>query len=174
MEINNKYTNDNFVAQFLARQDAVKPKTNPLANSVPAQVKEDTFVSSKDNSQPLMAAQEVKAEDTFSKSEEVSQKSEQPESEELKDNVKTEKKSERNEINPEKADENEDEIKETEEAKEEEKVSSEENSEANGENVKKKTNFIDKVKDFFKNLFMKFKPNKDVDTKKSVSAGGVN
>ena len=180
MEINS--TKSDLMAKFLARQDMPKPKTSPLVESM----KEDAFVSSKDNSQPL-EAQAVKSGDTFVKSEnsEVAAEEVKPEaaekSEEEPKTVET-KEPKAEETEEPKAEEQEvkevKEVSETEEVKDE--VSNEEKTDEDKasaeENVTKKPTVLDKIKGFFKNLFMKLKPKKkqvDLPAKNS-SAGSTN
>ena len=172
MEVNS--TKSDLMAKFLARQDMPKPQTSPLVEAM----KEDTFVSSKDNSQPL-EAQAVKSDDTFVKSEntEVAAEEVKPEvtekpAEEAKAEETEEVKAEEQEVK------NVNEVPETEkvntEVSEEEKADEEKTSKE--ENVTKKSTVLDKIKGFFKNLFMKLKPKKkqnEIPTENS-SAGSTN
>lgn len=143
MKIDNLYSNENFMAQFLAKQDLPKPAQNPISE-LASQPQKDTFElsSAKENN----ADAPKQSDDSFVKAETV-EKPEAPQTE----NAQVQE--------PEKMPE----APQTEEVKEEpqeepkEEVS-EEKAEQD-ENVKKKTKFIDKIKGFFKNLFIKKKPN---------------
>ncbi len=161
MEVNNNYQNSDLVSQFLARQDMPKPATNPLLQTETKN--EDTFVSSKDNSQPLEAAA-VKSDDTFVKSEALEEmpqaensvpaeeiKEEQEEAQEVNENVKAE------EIKKENLDES---------------VEEKSDESSNDQNVTKKVKIIDKIKGFFKNLIIKLKPKKKIDVQQQNCAGG--
>ena len=156
MEVSNQYPNSEFMAQFLAKQDLPKPATNPLLHT-PA--KEDSFVASKDNSQHIEAAA-VKSDDTFVKSETAVQPAP---AEEIKDELSAQ------EVNEaERAEEvnEEAEIAPAEEIKDEAPI---------GANVTKKATFIDKIKGFLENLFIKLKPRKSAATiQKNCAGGGTN
>lgn len=178
MEVSNQYPSE-FMAQFLAKQDLPKPATNPLLQT-PA--KEDAFVPSKDNSQPLEAAA-VKSDDTFVKSEPAEKKAEEPApAEEIKENVKeSEQPAPAEEIKDELPAQEVKEAEIAEEVKEEAEIAPAEEIKDEapiGANVTKKVTVIDKIKGFFKNLFMKLKPKKSTEVPESktmnCAGGGTN
>ena len=179
MEVSNQYPSE-FMAQFLAKQDMPKPTTNPLLQTT---AKEDAFVPSK--SQPLEAAA-VKSDDIFVKSEPAEKKAEEPApAEEIKENVKEDVPAPAEEIKNETKDElPAQEVKEAEKAeevKEEAEIAPAEEIKEDapiGANVTKKVTVIDKIKGFFKNLFMKLKPKKSTEVPESktmnCAGGGTN
>ena len=167
MKIDNINSNNDFMAQFLAKQDMPKPENSQFAQ-LAAQPQKDSFEPSADKE----IKPEVKSDDTFVKTvkpEDV--KPEEVKAEEVKEEVIAEEKPEAPA-----------EIKESEEVKEEVKEEipqapeEAEQKSSDDENVKKKTNIIDKVKNFFKNLFKK--KNQEVtnaeQTVEKSSAGSVN
>ncbi|MBR6163040.1 hypothetical protein IKQ26_03995 [bacterium] len=164
MKIDNINSNNDFMAQFLAKQDMPKSDNSQFAQ-LAMQPQKDSFVPSADKE----VKPEVKSDDTFVKTPAV--KPEEVKAEEVKEEVIAEEKPEP-----------EAEVKETEEVKEEVKdeiPQAPENAEqkpSDDENVKKKTNIIDKVKNFFKNLFKKknIEVTNAEQTVAKSSAGSVN
>ncbi len=150
MKIDNIQPNSDFMAQFLAKQDMPKREMTAFSELV-AKPQKDTFVKS-----------EVKEE-------EVKQ---QPADETIKDQEESEE-----EVNNVQEQPQEDaQVEEIKEEKTEEEVPEEQQNHQGEENVKKKTNIIDKIKNFFKNLFIKKKPNETnaEETAKYSSAGSTN